>query len=123
MRNVLRMLAASLTLACGSVLAADLPGPVVTAQWLNQHRDEVTILDVRDDLKSFTGVPQFTKDSKTGAVSLTENAGHIPGALLVDYTKVRVERVIDGRKVKAMLPDRAYFESLMRSVGVKKGKP
>jgi thiosulfate/3-mercaptopyruvate sulfurtransferase len=103
--------------------AAQLPGPLVTSAWLAQHPNEVTILDVRDDLASFKTPPQFDTDRTSGKKTLTELGGHIPGALLIDFAKVRVERVVDGRPMKAMLPDRTYFENLMRDAGVVKDKP
>lgn len=103
--------------------ATELPGPLVTSAWLAQHAGEVIILDVRDDLASFKTAPRFETDKVSGKKTLTELGGHIPGALLLDFSKIRVERTIDGRQVKAMLPDRAAFENLMRDAGVNKGKP
>jgi thiosulfate/3-mercaptopyruvate sulfurtransferase len=103
--------------------AVDLPGPLVTPQWLSEHRDQVNVLDVREDLESFTTAPSFETDAKTGKKSLSEAGGHIPGALLLDYSKARVDRVINGNTVKGMLPDRAHFEALMREAGVKSGRP
>lgn len=115
--------AAALLAASGKLLALDLPGPVVNAQWLSEHRDEVVVLDVRDDLKSFTEQPSFDTDAKTGKKTLADLGGHIPGALLLDYSKVRVEREINGHKLKGMLPDKAYFQALLRDTGVAKDKP
>ena len=112
-----------LVLADSTAMGADLPGPLVTASWLAQHAGEVTILDVRDDLGSFKNAPEFDTDKVSGKKTLTALGGHIPGSLLLDFTKVRVERTIDGRVIKALLPDRTYFESLMRDAGVVKGKP
>lgn len=109
--------------AAGTVHAAELPGPLVTTAWLAQHASEVIILDVRDDLASFKTAPQYETDKVSGKKTLTEVGGHIAGALLLDFSKTRVERTIDGRQVKAMLPDRAAFEKLMRDAGVTKGKP
>jgi thiosulfate/3-mercaptopyruvate sulfurtransferase len=103
--------------------AAELPGPLVTPAWLAQHASEVVILDVRDDLASFKTPPQFETDKVSGKKTLTELGGHLPGALLLDFSKIRVDRSIDGRQVKAMLPDRAAFETLMRDAGVTKGRP
>jgi thiosulfate/3-mercaptopyruvate sulfurtransferase len=123
MNTRFRWAVAVLALASSRLFAADLPGPLVTPEWLDQHRGEVTVLDVREDLSTFTAAPGFATDVKTGKKSLSTVAGHIPGALLLDYSKARTDRVIGGRTVKAMLPDRAYFETLMRNAGVSKGKP
>jgi thiosulfate/3-mercaptopyruvate sulfurtransferase len=124
--RVLRKTAIGLTISAvvsSWAWAAELPGPLVTSAWLAQHASEVVILDVRDDLASFKTAPQFETDKVSGKKTLTELGGHIPGALLLDFSKTRVERTIDGRQVKAMLPDRAVFENLMRDAGVTKGRP
>ncbi len=122
--NTLRVtFAAALAITAHLAAATDLPGPLVTPQWLAEHAAEVTILDVRDNLESFSTAPVVDTDKKTGKKTLTELGGHVPGALLVDFSKVRADRTIDGRQVKAMLPDKAYFEKLMRDSGVSKGKP
>jgi len=104
-------------------LALTVPGPVVDGEWLSQHRAAVTILDVRPNPKSFTAAPEFETDKKTGKKYLVELGGHIDGAVLVDNKKVRVDRVINGLKVKSMIPERADFEKLARSWGVKADRP
>ena len=37
-------------------------------------------LDIRKDIKSFTGKPVFKKDKKSGKLKLARVKGHIPGA-------------------------------------------
>ncbi len=101
--------------------AVELPGPVVSPQWLEQHRSEVNIVDVRSDPASFTKTPAFATEN--GVKSLSAFGGHIPGALLLDFDKVRVPRMIDGREIKWMLPDQQAFQSLLRGIGVKAGRP
>lgn len=124
LKTMMRVLGAAVLLSVGGeALALDLPGPVVSAQWLSEHREDVIVLDVRDDLKSFTAQPDFEVDAKSGKKTLSELGGHIPGALLLDYSKVRVEREVNGRKLKGMLPDKAYFQTLLRDAGVGKDKP
>ena len=46
--------------------------------------------------------------------------GHIPGAVLVDYKKVREDRMVNGKKVQKLIPEKAVFEALMQSVGLNK---
>lgn len=104
-------------------LALTVPGPVVDGEWLAQHRSEVHILDVRPNPKSFTTAPEFETDKKTGKKFLVELGGHIDGAVLVDNKKVRVDRVINGLKLKSMIPERADFEKLVRSWGVQAERP
>ncbi len=101
--------------------AVELPGPVVSPQWLAQHQDQVNIVDVRGDPATFTAAPTFTIDS--GKKSLATAGGHIPGALLLDFGKARVSRMIDHREIKWMLPDQQAFQSLLRGIGVKAERP
>ena len=46
-----------ISLAWTMVHAAQLPGPLVDAQWLSDHQVEVVILDVRHDASSYLGKP------------------------------------------------------------------
>ena len=108
-------------LASATVRATELPGPIVSPQWLARHRSEVNIVDVRDDLASFTRAPRFTAGN--GGNTLSTMGGHIPGAVLLDFGKVRVTRNIDGREIRWMLPDRADFQALIRGIGVQAGRP
>ena len=78
---------------------AGLPGPVVNGEWLVDNHDSVLVLDVRKETATFA-------------------EGHIPGAVLVDVAKVRVERQIGGKKMTRMRPDAASFEAFMRALGV-----
>lgn len=103
--------------------ALDLPGPVVSAQWLNEHAQEVVIIDVRDDLKTWTDAPEYEKDEKTGASKLTASGGHIAGALPLDFGRIRVGRTEEGKKIDKMLPERSYVQDLMQSTGVAKDRP
>lgn len=121
MRFKSAFIAALLLAGATAAQAIELPGPVVSPQWLSQHQTEVNIVDVRSDPASFTKEPVFTTEK--GVKSLSTLGGHIPGALLLDFGKVRVPRMIDGREIKWMLPDQQAFQSLMRSIGVKAGRP
>ena len=97
---------------------AVLPGPLVDTDWLQQHLDTVTILDVREDIDSFTRRAVLVRKRFTGDLRLRRAGAHIPGAVLVDFLNIRTSREIDGRNVRYMLPDKAEFEELMRSWGV-----
>ena len=100
--------------------AANQPGPIVSTDWLNKYQQEVVILDIRKDVKSFTRKPVYKKDKKTKKISLAKVAGHIPGAVLVNYKNVRTKRMIDGKKVQKIIPEKAAFEKFMQSVGLNK---
>ncbi len=104
-----------------SASATALPGPLVSAQWLHDHLNAVTVVDVREDPASFTSKPQYAAAESKPA--LQEVGGHVPGALLIEFGKIRTTRKIDGREIKAMLPQRKDFEAIMRAAGVSNGKP
>lgn len=108
-------------LVAQQVAAAQLPGPLVNPSWLAQHADEVVILDVRADRRSFTTPPVLYKDKKSGKMRLKKVGGHIPGAVLVNYKKIRDKRKIAGKEVTRMLPEKTKFEKLMQASGVNKG--
>ncbi len=100
--------------------AAGLPGPLVTPQWLHEHMHEVTIVDIRDDMKTFTTEPKFEVDKKTGKKDLVQTGGHLAGALSVDFGKIREERTVDGVKIKAQLPTAPFFTKAMDDAGLNK---
>ena len=104
---------------CAQLIAAELPKPLVETEWLVKNLQHVSILDVRDNVKSFTASPVFIKDKKTGKQTLVRVGGHIPNASLVDYKNVRGEQKINGTSIKYMLPSKAAFESLMQTAGMK----
>ena len=103
------------------VLALQLPGPLVDVQWLAANQGKVIVLDVRHNVKSFKGKPGYRKNKKTGKKKLRVVAGHIPGARLINYGKIRKTVVIDGKKVEKMLLPAAEFEKIIRAAGVNKG--
>ncbi len=103
--------------------AAALPGPLVTAQWLHDHLNEVTVIDIRDDMGRLTAPPKFSVDQGTGKKILVETGGHIAGALSVDFTKIREQRVVDGIKLAAMMPTKETFERVMDEAGLDAGRP
>ena len=103
-------------------LAADktvsLPGPLVDTDWLEQNLDRVTILDVRDDIESFTRRAVLVRKRFTGDLRLRQPGAHIPGAVLVDFLNIRTSREINGRNVRYLVPEQVEFEELVRSWGV-----
>lgn len=120
MRSI-RILVSCLAVWALPLSAAELPGKAVSASWLNAHRSEVVVLDVRSDLDAFAAAPEFGTDPKTGASLLVTLGGHIPGARLVDFEKTRVSRMVEGRKIDKMLPDGSEIEALLRTLGVNHG--
>ncbi|HVZ52402.1 MAG TPA: rhodanese-like domain-containing protein [Pseudolabrys sp.] len=100
--------------------ATALPGPLVTPQWLNDHLKDVVVIDVRDNAKQLTTEPKFTA-AKDGTRTLAETGGHIPGALFVDFNKIREARTVDGMKLNAMMPTKEFFEKAMDAAGLDKG--
>jgi thiosulfate/3-mercaptopyruvate sulfurtransferase len=114
----LLFVAGSSLLFSGLVQAMTLPGPVVETDWLAKNQKNVTILEIRADVKSFTSKPVFTKDKKSGKLKLKKVAGHIPGSTLVDYKTLRADKKIDGRTVQQMIVDKPAFEKVMQNAGV-----
>jgi thiosulfate/3-mercaptopyruvate sulfurtransferase len=102
MRRLLAVLVLSLAFgAIGAAKAqAQVPGPLVTVDWLASSRGKVVILDVRDGARTFT------------------EEGHIPGAVLVDWREVRATGEDDGVKVENLIPSPVAFARLMQKSGV-----
>ena len=94
-----KLLSLILFAVCMPLRAVELPGPLVDAEWLVNHRDEVLVLDVRKYTKTFA-------------------KGHIPGAILVDVNLIRIERKINDKDMTRMRPDAATFEQFMRDHGI-----
>ena len=106
-------------LFAGNALAVTVPGPVVDADWLKGHADEVTTLQLSASPKSFETAPSYA--TVDGKKKLTGVSGHVPGAHYVDFEKIRVTRKVDGKEVKALIPEKTDFEKLAQSWGVNKG--
>lgn len=119
---ILAALTVSLTGAVHAAAAA-LPGPLVTPAWLAAHTAGVVVLDVREDPEGFTAQPRFARDPDSGKRRLMQLGGHIPGAHLIEFSSLRADRLIDGRRIHWMLPDAKQFQAVMRAAGVPAGKP
>ena len=101
-----------------SAFAVGLPGPLVDPAWLAKHHNQVVVLDVRADVKSYSVAPVYTTDKKTGKKVLAKVSGHIPGSVLVDYKNVRTKRKVGNLEVDYLIPDKSVFEKLMQDAGV-----
>ncbi len=86
-------------LASAQAYALQVPGPLVDAKWVNQHKSEVVILEL-------------TKKS---------DKANIPGAIAFDSKKMRVKRMEEGVKGQGLVPSKAQFEALVRAAGVDNG--
>ena len=123
MKKIKLLLAFALTGLVSLVQAITLPGPVVSADWLSNNQSDVQIIEVRTDLASYLRNPEFDTDKKTGKKFLVEVGGHITNSTLLDFKKVRVERLVDGKKIKFLIPEKADFEKLVQSLGINSDKP
>ena len=123
MKKIQWILALAIASLVGLAQAITLPGPVVSADWLANNQSEVQIIEVRTDVASYLKNPEFDVDKKTGKKFLVEVGGHINNSSLLDFKKVRVERMLDGKKVKFLIPEKADFEKLIQSLGVNADKP
>jgi thiosulfate/3-mercaptopyruvate sulfurtransferase len=100
------LIAALAVLGASLAFAQQLPGPIVTADWLAANQAQVQLVDVRSDTKSYSRQSVTSVDKKTGKVQVEEVGGVIPGALLVDYALVRGEKMLDGQKTKYLIASR-----------------
>ena len=85
--------------ASAQAYALTVPGPLVDAKWVAEHKGEVVILEL-------------TKKS---------DKANIPGAIAFDSKKMRVKRMEEGVKGKGLVPTKAQFEALVQAAGVNKG--
>ncbi|MDM8544917.1 rhodanese-like domain-containing protein [Candidatus Venteria ishoeyi] len=96
-------------LLCVTVLSAsslntwalDVPGSLVDTAWLADNLKQVSVLDVRKDLKSY-------------------DTAHIPGSVLINWKKVRVKRHQNGYDLIKIVPSKAEFEAQMQAAGINK---
>lgn len=95
----------------------ELPGPVVETDWLAANLAQVKLLDVRDDVESFTRRAVLVRKRFTGDLRVETPGAHIPGAALVDFDSIRTDREIDDRDVRYLLPTKEEFTKLMQSWG------
>jgi thiosulfate/3-mercaptopyruvate sulfurtransferase len=123
MKKVQIILALTISSFIGIVQAVTLPGPVVSAEWLAANQSQVQILEVRSDVASYTRAPEFEIDKKSGKKLLVEVGGHLQDSTLLDFKKVRADRMIDGKKIKYLIPEKADFEKIIQSVGINSDKP
>ena len=114
--------AIAMGLSTVSAYAVNLPGPLVDSQWLHAHLDDVTIIDVRADPKTFTTPPVY-ENEEGGQRRLIRVGGHIKGSHLVSFIDIRVAREINGRQIGFMRPSAFEFQNLMQYVGVDGSKP
>ncbi|WP_299362514.1 sulfurtransferase [uncultured Paracoccus sp.] len=85
--------------------AVDLPGPLVSTDWLAEHQEEVLVLDVRNDDASFL------------------ESGHIIGAIPLDFRKARGSEDEGGVTLDSMNLPPEEFSALMQSVGLDQDEP
>ena len=98
------------------------PTPLVSAQWLHDNLDKVQVIDVGDEAARLATPPKYVVDAKSGAKRLVEAGGHIAGARYVDFAVIREEQVVEGVKLKSMMPTQQSFEKVIDAAGVDKGK-
>jgi len=101
----------------GAAQAVQVPGPLVDSAWLAKNQKNVLILDVRENPKTFTSKPVIKIDKKTRKMTIVNVGGHIPGAVLVDYKKIRTKKKVDGVELQKMLPGKQVMENIMQSLG------
>lgn len=96
----LNVIAAGFLCVSATAAFADVPGPLVTTEWLSDNSADVVLLDVRKVTETFMDV------------------GHIPGATLVNYGQINGTLDVDGVTLKQMRPEASDFSALMQASGV-----
>ncbi len=119
MKSVKTLLAVAVGIgAAHAAFAANLPGPLVTPQWLKAHMNEVQVVTIGDGVaKMFSAQPQMKGST------VVKVGGHVPGSLMVDFGDIRQARVENGVKLKALLPTAEFFTAAMDKAGLDSGKP
>jgi thiosulfate/3-mercaptopyruvate sulfurtransferase len=107
-----------LAISPGVANALDFPGALVQTDWLaaNLRNRQLVVLDVRSDPQNFVGKPpppEAKFDPKATVI------GHIPGARLWDFKRVRENRIIDHSLLEKMVPAKGTFEAMMRELGLR----
>ncbi|KAF6264271.1 Rhodanese-like domain-containing protein [Scenedesmus sp. NREL 46B-D3] len=96
------------------------PDPVVTTQWLADHVDEVSILDVRglvDTVLVEEGVEQSTYSADYDAYL----EGHIPGAVFFNWTKDAIDTSAGAPVQLQVQPD--LLAAALEAKGISRDKP
>ena len=96
--------------------ASILPDDLVTPEWLRDHLDDprLRVVDIRGYVKTEDLGGGRQKGSYTGAVE-EYKAGHIPGAVYVDWTRDIVD---PDAHVKAQIAPPALFAQRMEAIGI-----
>jgi len=84
-------------------------GPLVSVDWLDAHRSEVRLVDVRGEVRPPGEKPRYFP--KRGAY----DDGHLPGAVFVDWTRDIVDL---NDPVPVQIARAEHFASTMSSIGV-----
>lgn len=92
-------------LAAPGALAVELPGPLVSTEWLEKNQDNVLVVDVRNDPTSFV------------------QGGHIIASAQLDFKKARGTQIERGVQLSDMNLPPDQFAALMRSVGLDNDEP
>lgn len=86
---------------------AVLPGPMVDTTWLAANLDQVKVIEI--------------DNGSAGAAAYA--AGHVPGAVFVNFGAIRTNRLIDGYVVTRMVPTPEHFQAVMQAAGVNQEAP
>ncbi len=103
MRTILIGLTAVLVAACAAPETQVEAGALVDAAWLNDHLDDVVVLDIRAENRA-TG--------RHGSYA----AGHIPGAIPASYSQIPWRMTRDS--IPGMLPRVEDLEHILGALGI-----
>lgn len=105
MRSVFLSLIGACVAFSSQAMALDVPGPLVSTEWLAKNQNDVRVLDVRNDSSSF------------------KEGGHIVGAVRVDFQKLRGTAIEDGQSIEDMSVGADAFQTAMRAAGLSIDEP
>lgn len=116
--RIVSLLLALLGLSVGTAGAIERPGALVETGWLAEHLDEVVLLDVRMEPRSFGAALDPADVGLFAATPLHGVMGHIPGSQAVPWDSLFGKVTEEGKALIGMLPDVQHFTGLMRNAGV-----
>lgn len=98
-----------------------LPGAIISDNWLLKNKDNVQIVDVRDDMNSLTNNPKI--EIKNGTRTVLKVGGYIEGSKSVNFWALRNKENVHGKTIDYMLPTAKEFQEIMQASQINDGKP
>lgn len=98
-----------------------LPGSIVSDTWLLNNKNQVQIVDVRDNMDSLTNDPKITL--KNGTRTILKVGGYIENSKSVNFWALRNKENVHGKILDYMLPTAQEFQEVMQASQINDEKP